>query len=272
MSDGAFNLAGRVAVVTGAVGLLGRHHCRALQRAGARVVVSDLDADACARFAAELDREGVEALPLALDVTSAESLERAKATIVSRCGRLDVLVNNAAINDMVESPEVPAELARFERYPLELWNRSLSVGLTGTFLCCQKLGALMAERGGGSIINIASTYGIVAPDQALYRKPDGSQAFWKTPAYPVVKSAVIGLTRFVAAYWGRQGVRVNCISPGGVENGQEEWFSSAYAQRTPLGRMARPGDLAGALVFLASDASTYVTGANVVVDGGWTIW
>ncbi len=267
----AFDLRDRVALVTGATGLLGRQHCRALQRAGARVVVSDIDFSACAGLCAELDAEGLETMPLSLDVTRPESVTAAVDTIATRCGGLDVLVNNAAINDMVEGQNA-GELSRFEHFPLSAWRRSLDVGLTGTFLCCQRFGAAMAERGRGSIINIASSYGIVAPDQSLYRRPDGSQTFWKTPAYPAMKAAVIQLTRFAAAYWGARGVRVNCISPGGVANGQDAWFQEAYARRTPLGRMARPDDLAGALVYLASDASTYVTGSNLVVDGGWTIW
>jgi NAD(P)-dependent dehydrogenase (short-subunit alcohol dehydrogenase family) len=262
-----FDLTDRVAVVTGAAGLLGREHCLALAGAGARVVAVDRDAAGAERVAAE-----VRGLAVDTDITSIASVTALRDTILARFDRLDVLVNNAAINDKFESPEAALEKSRFESYPLELWQRSLDVNVTGTFVCCQVLGSVMAARGAGSIINVASTYGIVAPDQSLYRRPDGSQAFYKSIAYPATKGAVLMMTRFLAAYWGERGVRVNALSPGGVDNGQEPFFVDAYARKTPLGRMARPTDYRGALVFLASDASAYMTGANLVVDGGFTIW
>jgi NAD(P)-dependent dehydrogenase (short-subunit alcohol dehydrogenase family) len=272
-----FSLAGRVAVVTGAAGLLGRRHCRALAAAGARVVASDLDAVACEAVARELPCEGSgaeagEAMGWAADITRPESVAALRDAVLERCGRIDVLVNNAALNEKVESPLAAGEVLRFENFPLALWEDSLRVNVTGTFLCCQLLGGEMARRGGGSIVNIASTYAVVAPDQSLYRQPDGTQTFFKSAAYPTTKGAVLALTRFLAAYWGRAGVRVNALSPGGVENGQDPGFVARYAARTPLGRMADPSDYEGALVFLASDASRYMTGANLIVDGGWTAW
>jgi NAD(P)-dependent dehydrogenase (short-subunit alcohol dehydrogenase family) len=265
-------LAGKVAIVTGAAGLLGREHCFALARAGASVVVADLDADTCARVAATVATEcGTRALGVSVDITDPASVSALHERTRAELGEVDVLVNNAAIDDKF-SPTDAAELSRFENYALERFRRSLDVNVTGTFLCCQSIGARMAERGKGSIVNIASTYGVVAPDQGLYRRPDGTQAFFKSAAYPTTKAAVLGLTRFLAAYFGARGVRVNALSPGGVEAGQDAWFQSAYARKVPLGRMAKRDDYHGAIVFLASDASAYMTGANLVVDGGFTVW
>jgi len=267
----AGSLGGKTAIVTGALGLLGREHCAALASAGARVVAADLDGQASAAFAGKLAAaHGAEAMGLALDVTSERSVTEGRDAVLRALGSIDVLVNNAAINDKFEHPA--AEESRFESYPLELWKNMFDVNVTGMFLCSRAFGTVMAERGHGSIINIASTYGIVGPDQSLYRKPDGTQSFYKTAAYPATKGAVIAFTRFLAAYWGHRGVRVNALSPGGVENAQDGHFVAQYAARTPLGRMASPGDYRGAIVFLAGDDSAYMTGANLVVDGGWTAW
>jgi NAD(P)-dependent dehydrogenase (short-subunit alcohol dehydrogenase family) len=270
-ADTLFSLAGKTAVVTGALGLLGKEHCRALAAAGARIVPADLDGRGCEEFACALTKElECEAMGIALDVTAPRSVESARDAVRTKWGTIDVLVNNAAINDKFE--DATADQSRFEAYPLAQWKQSLEVNVTGIFLCSQILGSVMAEQRRGSIINIASTYGIVAPDQSLYRRPGEAQTFFKTPSYPTTKGAVIAFTRYLAAYWGGTGVRVNALSPGGVENGQEEYFIRQYAARTPLGRMAKAGDYRGAVVFLASDASLYMTGANLVVDGGWTIW
>jgi len=264
-----FDLSGKTAIVTGAAGLLGRHHCRALAEAGALVVATDSDLAACAAVAEELGKSG---LAIAADVTDPQSLAALAEAALARTGRIDVLVNNAAINDMFENPAAALEQSRFENYPLDLWRRSLDVNVTGVFLCSQIIGAEMARAKRGSIVNLGSTYGVAAPDQSLYLDPEGRQRFFKSPVYPATKGAVLSFTRFLAAYWGAVGVRVNALSPGGVENGQDDFFVREYSRRTPLGRMAVATDFMGALVFLASDASVYVTGMNLLVDGGYTIW
>lgn len=267
MSQQLFSLQDKVAIVTGACGLLGQQHCKALADAGANVVVADVGEEACKTLAASL---GEQHLPLAIDVTSAGSLENAKGAILQRYGTIDALVNNAAINDKFEDPLLAGRLSMFEHYPLAMWEQSWQVNVTGVFLCSQVFGSVMAERGSGSIINVASTYGVVGPDQNIYKNSLDEQEFFKSPAYPTTKSAVIGFTKYLAAYWGKKNVRVNTLSPGGVENEQDNFFIQNYTSKTPLNRMASPTDYRGAIVFLASDASAYMTGANLIVDGGWT--
>lgn len=262
-----FSLDNKVALVTGALGLIGKHHCDALAEAGANVIVCDLDSTKCIEFAKSLPKKSI---GVGADITKKNFVKELLDKTLKEFGKIDILINNAAINDMFENPQAAEEQSKFENYPLELWQKSLDVNVTGMFLCCQILGSVMASAGSGSIINIASTYGIVAPDQSLYRKSDGTQSFYKSAAYPVTKGAVISFTRFLAAYWGKKGVRVNTLSPGGVENNQDEYFIDNYKRKTLLDRMAQPTDYKGALVFLASDASCYMTGANLVVDGGWT--
>jgi NAD(P)-dependent dehydrogenase (short-subunit alcohol dehydrogenase family) len=264
-----FDLHNKTAIVTGALGLIGKEHCNALSEAGANVAVADLDETECQKFSKTLSSESI---GVSLDVTNPDSIKSLRDKILEKFGQIDILVNNAAINDMFENPKVASEQSKFENYPLELWQKSIDVNLTGVFLCSQILGSVMAKQKSGSIINIASTYGITAPDQSLYKKEDGSQSFFKPPAYSATKGAVIMFTKYLAAYWGNTGVRANTLSPGGVENSQDEFFIQRYSAKTPLGRMAQPNDYKGALIFLASDASIYMTGANLIVDGGWTCW
>ncbi|MBX3009246.1 MAG: SDR family oxidoreductase [Melioribacteraceae bacterium] len=264
-----FSLQNKTAIVTGALGLIGKEHCRALSEAGANVVVADINPQECEKFADTLQTQSI---GCGLDVTSKKSIEKLRDIVLEKFGHIDILVNNAAINDMFENPKAASEQSKFENYPLELWQKSVDVNLTGVFLCSQLLGNEMAKQKSGSIINVASTYGISAPDQSLYIKEDGSQAFYKPPAYSATKGAVIMFTRYLAAYWGKENVRVNTLTPGGVENNQDEFFIQKYSAKTQLGRMAKPTDYKGALIFLASDASSYMTGANLVVDGGWTAW
>jgi len=262
-----FSLQGKTAIVTGALGLIGQKHCEALAMAGANVVVADMDEQKSQAFALQL---GERHMGIGIDVTSKASVTKALDQVIDKYGSIDILVNNAAINDMFENPALAKDLSAFENYPLDVFQRSLDVNITGVFLCSQVFGTAMAEQGSGSIINIASTYGMVGPDQTIYRNECGEQTFYKSAAYPVTKGAIINFTRFLAAYWGDKGVRVNTLSPGGVENGQSEIFIHNYSAKTLLGRMATANDYQGALIFLASEASAYMTGANLVVDGGWT--
>lgn len=269
MENSIFSLKGKIAIVTGASGLIGQNHCHALAEAGASVIVADMDLNKCT---AVIDRlpNGSAHLPIAFDVTREEEVKNASAAIMAKYGRIDVLVNNAAINDMFENPALAGELSKFENYPVEMFRKSLEVNVIGMFLCAQVFGKEMLRHQSGSIINIASTYGLVGPDQSIYRDRAGNQTFYKSAAYPATKGAVVNFTRFLAAYWGKDGIRVNTLTPGGVENAQDEFFVQNYSAKTPLGRMAKPTDYKGALIFLASEASAYMTGANVVVDGGWT--
>jgi NAD(P)-dependent dehydrogenase (short-subunit alcohol dehydrogenase family) len=264
-----FNLEGKVAIVTGATGLIGQNHCKALAEAGASIVVADLNLSTCEEVIGKLSNPEKHNA-ISFDITSEEEVKEASLQIKDKYGAIDILVNNAAINDMFENPLLAGEKSMFENYPVEMFRKSLEANVTGTFLCCQVFGTEMAKQGKGSIINIASTYGMVGPDQSIYKDQNGKQLFFKSASYPATKGAVINFTRFLAAYWGNKGVRVNTLSPGGVENSQDDFFVKNYSAKTPLNRMAQPTDYMGAVVFLASDASSYMTGANLVVDGGWT--
>ena len=261
------NLEGKVALVTGATGLLGKEHCKALHGAGAKIVICDLDKEKCLTFA---DQLGSNTLSLEMDITKKLSIQNGLDCVKDTFKKVDILINNAAINDMYENPLLALENSKFENYPLEMWTKMFEVNVTGMFLVSQIVGAFMAEKENGSIINISSTYGLVGPDQSIYKDKKGKQTFFKSPAYSSTKGAVISFTKYLAAYWGNKNVRVNCLSPGGVQNNQSSHFINCYSAKTPLGRMANSKDYHGAIVFLASDASSYMTGANLVIDGGWT--
>lgn len=269
----AFDLAGRVVLITGGAGLLGAEHAAAIAEAGGVPVIADLrGADAERVAQATKERYGGEASALELDVTSPSACQSALARVLAGHGRLDGLVNNAALNPKVEGAGLSA--TRFENYSLELWNRELSVGLNGAFLCAQVFGAHMAAHGGGVIVNIASDLGLIAPDQRIYRRPGLAEAEQpvKPVTYSVVKGGLVMLTKYLATYWAEAGVRVNALCPGGVFAGQPEDFVEKLTQLIPMGRMARQDEYRAALVFLCSDASSYMTGSNLVIDGGRTCW
>jgi NAD(P)-dependent dehydrogenase (short-subunit alcohol dehydrogenase family) len=269
----AFDLAGRVVLITGGAGLLGAEHAAAIAEAHGVPVIADLRGADAERVAASVrERYGVAASALELDVTSCSSCEAGLKRVLAVHGRLDALVNNAALNPKVEGGGLAA--TRFENYSLELWNRELSVGLTGAFLCAQVFGAHMAAHGGGVIVNVASDLGLIAPDQRIYRRPGLAPAEQpvKPVTYSVVKGGLVMLTKYLATYWADAGVRVNALCPGGVFAGQPEDFVEKLTQLIPMGRMARKDEYRSALVFLCSDASSYMTGSNLVIDGGRTCW
>jgi 2-deoxy-D-gluconate 3-dehydrogenase len=269
-----FDLKGRTAIVTGGVGLLGSQFCRTLAEAGAAVAVLDLDASACEGLSAELGASGFTSLPMACDLRDADSIRAAVGAVLARFGAVDILVNSAALDPKFDPAAVRKGIAPggFEDFPLEQWNAALQVNLTGTFLMTQACVRPMIDRGGrGSIINICSTYGLNGPDQRLYVK-DGKRVAFKPVYYSVTKAGTLGFTRYLAAYYAGTEIRVNALTPGGVFNDHEEYFVQNYSARTILGRMARPDEMNGALLFLASDASSYMTGSNLVVDGGWSAW
>ncbi len=270
-----FDLTGRVAVVTGGVGLLGTEFCRTLAEAGAAVAVVDLNAEKAALAAETLTKSGYRALSVPTDITRPESVNAMVEKVVSGFGRLDILVNSAALDPKFDPDAVSKGIApgSFEQYPLEQWNAALNVNLTGTFLVTQACVRQMIVQGKkGSIINICSTYGLNGPDQRIYRKADGSQPAFKPVFYTVTKAGVVGFTKYLAAYYMETEIRVNMLTPGGVYNNHDETFTKNYAAKTILGRMAHKDEMNGALLFLASDASSYMTGNNVIVDGGWTAW
>lgn len=273
---GAGRLAGRSAVVTGGAGLLGVEHAVALSTAGARVALLDTNVERLGA-ATETIRGRVpnaELHSFASDVTSLSSLREVNEALKDLGVEVDVLVNNAAVNPAVKADGVSSESNAFETFPLARWELELSVGLTGAFLASQVFGSEMALRGEGAIINVASDLSVIAPDQRLYSEDDTTPAreSAKPVTYSVAKFALIGLTKYLSTYWAEDGVRVNALSPGGVRLDQPEAFTSRLHKRIPMGRMANPDEYHGALVFLASSDSAYMTGQNLVIDGGRTVW
>ena len=269
-----FNLKDRVAVVTGGGGQLGFEFCKTLAEAGAAVVSADLNLELAMSTATRLTDSGYSAIARPLDVTRLESTRELVAETVKHFGRLDILVNSAALDPKFDPDAAAKGIApgAFEDYPLDQWNAALNVNLTGMFLVSQACVKQMIVQGKkGSIINICSTYGLNGPDQSIYIK-DGKRVAYKPVYYTVTKAGVMGFTKYLAAYYAGTEIRVNALPPGGVFNNHEEYFVKNYSAKTILGRMAKKDEMNGALLFLASDASSYMTGNNVVVDGGWTAW
>ncbi len=267
-----FDVKDRVVVVTGGLGQLGRQFSLALAGRGAKVAVFDVVADegqVSARFGERAKDANLRYF--AADVTRRDSIESALKQLNAIWGVPHALINNAALDS---PPGAPAEEnGPFETYPEESWDKVMQVNVKGVMLCCQAIGGQMAEAGRGSIINIASIYGLVSPDQRIYeyRRARG-QTFFKPVAYSASKSALLNLTRYLATYWAGKGVRVNTLTFAGVFNNQDDEFLKEYCARVPLGRMAREDEYNGAVIFLVSDASSYMTGSNIILDGGWTAW
>jgi len=269
-----FDLSGRVAVVTGGAGLLGAEFCRTLAEAGAAIAVVDLNASASQAIADTLTKSGYKALAVPTDITNPASVNGLVEKVLSTFGRLDVLVNSAALDPKFDADAMKKGITpgAFEDYPLDQWNAALDVNLTGMFLVTQACVGPMIEQGKkGSIINICSTYGLNGPDQRIYIN-GGERVAFKPVYYTVTKAGVMGFTKYLAAYYAETEIRVNALTPGGVFNNHEDYFVKNYSAKTILGRMAKKDEMNGALLFLASDASSYMTGNNVVVDGGWTAW
>ncbi len=260
-----FGLKGKVAIVTGAAGQLGGEYVRCLLGAGARVGAFDINFNNPGSTLPDEDSEDF--IKVRVDVTDRASIERGLDEVIKKLGSPNILVNNAGID---VPPDSTVQTGPFETYPESSWDEIMRVNLKGMMLCCQVIGGYMAQNGGGSIINIASIYGILSPDQRIYQYRE--RPFFKPISYCVSKSGVLNLTRYLATYWAGKNVRVNTLTLGGVFNNQDERFIKNYSNRVPLGRMARADEYNGAILLLASDASSYMTGANLVVDGGYSCW
>ncbi|OPY85303.1 MAG: 3-oxoacyl-(acyl-carrier-protein) reductase FabG [Smithella sp. PtaU1.Bin162] len=274
LKQNLFDLTGQVAIITGGTGLLGKQHAEAIASAGGIPVLADISLNGNLPAKSEWnERFGKSACAIQVDITQPKSVRALLAHVLNRYNRIDILINNAANNPKMEDKS-EKEFSRLEFFPLTQWESDLAVGLTGSFLCSQIIGSEMARRKKGVIINVASDLALIAPDQRLYRRdglPEEHQPV-KPITYSIVKTGLIGLTRYLATYWADCGVRVNAISPGGVYNGQPDEFVNKLNNLIPLGRMARLNEYQGAILFLCSDASSYMTGANLIVDGGRSCW
>ena len=272
LKDTQFDLSERVAVVTGGCGLLGKEFTKALISAGAKVVIGDINDYQLSlvkdEIAQQFDPSMISVFPL--DVTNDQSINSFIGEIEKKFGRIDILVNSAAIDPKFEKESELSEFTRFEEFPLSAWNESLDVNLTGAFQITQAVSIVMEKVGAGSIINIGSNYGLVGPDQRIYKRSREKKQPYKPVVYSVCKAALIGFTKYLAAYYAGTKIRVNMLTPAGVFNNQDDKFVEKYSANTILNRMSNKNEYWGSIIYLASDASSYMTGANLIVDGGWT--
>ena len=272
-----FDLTGKVAVITGAAGLLGQEFADSLAEAGAMVVLADLNIEKASEIAENIEKKYHNpATGIFFDISDKNSINAGVIDIIERYKKIDILVNNAGMTVQGGSTSVNDYFSPFEEYPLDIWNHAIQTNITGTFLCSQVIGKQMKHQGGGNIINISSIYGLVGPDQRIYnniKNQYDESILINTPAsYSVSKGAIVSLSRYLATYWADKNIRVNTLTLGGVYDNHDTSFVSEYSKRTPMGRMANKKEYRGAIVFLASDASSYMTGSNLVIDGGWTAW
>ena len=274
--ENLFNLDGKIIVITGACGLLGQKHAEAIAAFGGTPVLLDLSQQDIDKLSIKIQNEySVNASGLAVDITNEDEVARSSSWAIEKYGKIDGLVNNAANNPKVEKNRTK-QFSRLENFPLDLWNTDIAVGLTGSFLCAKYYGNLISQNpNGGTIINISSDLGLIAPDQRLYKKPGDSESQQqpvKPITYSVIKSGLIGLTRYLSTYWNSNNVRSNAICPGGVENGQSEVFLKEVITRIPMGRLAQANEYQSTLIWMLSDESSYLNGSIVAVDGGRTAW
>ncbi len=265
------SLKGKTAVITGGAGILGKHFSEGLARCGSHVVIVDLNKKEGEMIARDLTRRyGQQCINIVCDVSEPTSVSSMVDEVMKQFGDINILHNNAAS----KSSNLEAFFAPFEEYTLDQWREVTKVNLDGMFLVAQAVGRKMVEQNrGGSIIQTASIYGLLGPDNRIYEGSSYMGRSINTPAvYSASKAAVIGLTKYLATYWADKNIRVNCITPGGAESGQNDTFKEKYSSRVPLGRMAQPEEMVGALLYLASNASSYVTGQNIIIDGGWSAW
>ena len=269
-----FRLNNKVAIITGGAGLLGMKYAEAIAEAGGIPVQWDINSQAVQDRSWEVaEKYNVSCLGMNVDITIPENVKNGVNEVLETLHRVDILINNAANDPKVASDQCPA-WSRLENFSLDIWQKDIAVGLTGAFLCCREIGSYMAEHGGGVILNIASDLGVIAPDQRIYRKEDldENEQPVKPVTYSVVKHGIIGLTKYLATYWAEKKVRVNAISPGGIYTDQPEGFVEKLTDLIPMGRMAQHDEYKAAVLFLVSDASSYMTGANLIIDGGRTCW
>ena len=269
-----FDLSGKVAVITGGAGLLGIKHSEAIAEFGGIPVLADIDGTRAKHKAGEIaETYGTDSLGIRVDITDEDGVKSLLKTVLKRFGRIDILINNAAHNPKMETA-VETNCSRLEQFSIDIWNSDISVGLTGAFLCSKVIGIEMAKQRKGVILNISSDLGVIAPDQRIYKKSGLSEEEQpvKPITYSVIKHGLIGLTRYLATYWATEGIRANALLPGGIYQGHDKEFVKKLTNLIPLGRMAHEDEYKAAVVFLVSDASSYMTGANISLDGGRTIW